>query len=157
MSWSDFNTKKDISKVVYAFKFYFEIEGRRHFFHVYIWKDLESFLVNTLLPKDDKAYGLCRCSPIMLDYCDGVETRHFYPKLGEIHFVVGEWDSEIISHEVEHASCCIHGHYRDRLRRIMEGENEVEEEHCYIIGKMAREIYLKLWAVSPNKKWEKKQ
>jgi len=70
-------------------------------------------------------------------------------ELGEIHFAVGEWDEEIVSHECQHAS--------QQCRRVLQinpdASVDEEERLCYLTGKLTKSVYRWLWRLDPDMWW----
>jgi len=123
---------------------------RPHYWHVFLWRDRAAMLMNTT--QTDEHTQACHCScPILVD----PESGDLLPgsKLGEVHFVTGDWDIEVVAHELQHALI-------QRLRclcpspRSVVDEIEAEEEVCYEFGRWFAHAYRWLWDVDPSPRWQ---
>lgn len=78
------------------------------------------------------------------------------PKMGEIHFIAGQWDTEVVAHELQHAILhrlrVLCPSYRAILER---DEIEEEEEVCYEFGRWFSNLYRWLWDIDPSSKWRR--
>lgn len=129
----------------------------KYYFHVFLWKDQDSYFKNTpkdVLPNE----GSCGCAALscsMIEvYEDGTDSGEIvFPKLGEIHFIKDNWDMNVVSHECLHM--IIHRIRMLRLdfSKIIEQEDDCEEDLCYMFGDLVDEIYRKLWEINPGTKW----
>jgi len=119
--------------------------GKKNYFHVFLWKDQESFKKNTMGNDVGNIVGCANLSPTIIEFTDKGEREIVRPKLGEVHFISGKWDTEIVAHELCHA--LIH-----RLRMIapkagdvVEQKDDSEETICYEFGRWVDEVYRLLW------------
>ena len=128
------------------------------YFHVFLWKTQEAFDKNTLDNNPGEALGCANLAPdiICFNTVTKEETQIIRPKLGEIHFIKGKWNMEIVAHELMHA--IIH---RIRLmakptfEEIANQEGDSEEEICWEFGWWVDQIYRLLWDTDPFKKVRK--
>lgn len=81
---------------------------------------------------------------------DGSEKEIIWPKLGEIHFICGMWDVEIVSHEVGHAVLHKIRMIGPSAQSIIDQDGSSEEDFCYLLGTMALNIYKLLWDTDPT-------
>jgi len=127
---------------------------RPHYWHVFLWRDKEALIAGTKDMEDGKAIG-CHCpSSTIMD----VESGELYPspKRGEVHFIVGRWNEEIVAHELQHA--ILH-----RLRTMLPSYKEIlgqddinaEEEICYEFGRWFASTWKWLWENDPSSKWKR--
>lgn len=96
---------------------------------------------------EEDAIGLhCPC----LDY----EIDAPMQNIGTIHFVAGEWDNEVVAHELLHAVFhYIRGSFPDFPRILYCGIIEKEEDLCYQFGAWNYQVYRWLWKHDPGDKW----
>lgn len=104
----------------------------------------------------------------------GEQVRKHPVKSGELHFIAGEWDEEIVANECLHLTVGITWAYQLSPSHIFSGSGEVSpgvasrcvaaglpesavsdnELFCYLHGDMVRQVYRWLWEVNPNSaKW----
>lgn len=86
--------------------------------------------------------------------------RWMPPRVGELHFVQGQWDEELVAHEVFHATVHVLRSIGPRLEHVIGQRQGVgyvfglaEEDAAYLHGAMVRDVYRWLWEVDPSKKW----
>lgn len=125
--------------------------GRQpHYLAVFLWRTEEALRRNTDLGParpGRRTSGVHCCVPCWLDQESGEPLPR--AKIGELHFVAGEWTVEVVSHEVMHGVihrlrvCC------PSPRQVFEHLDDMlhEEEICYDAGRWVREIYRWLWNV----------
>lgn len=127
---------------------------RPHYWHVFLWRDKAAFIAGTHGMEDGLASG-CHCPcPTLVDPESGELLPA--PKVGEVHFIAGKWDMEVVAHELQHA--ILH-----RLRVLcpspqsilVRDEIEAEEEVCYEFGRWFAHIYRWLWDVDPSPRWQR--
>lgn len=144
---------KDESKLIAKWKL--NSKRKPHYFHMFLWEDQESFKKNSLdsTSDDGEVIGCANLAPTFMKVSkDGEEAEFVYPKLGEVHFVKGTWNMEIVAHELMHAM--LH-----RIRGVGSPSfadlhtQDGEEEICYEFGKWVSTIYDLLWEVDPSAKW----
>ena len=147
---------KDLSQCVC--RFILRSNEKPYYWHVYLWKDVDALYDNVGSDVSGKVDGgnycmACHCAvPVLVD----PETKQLVPspKLGELHFVLGEWDMEIIAHELLHALFYRMNTLGDCVDRVSLDMHK-QEPVCYEFGRWVDEVYRKLWAVNPNRKWRK--
>lgn len=71
-----------------------------YYYKVFLWKDRADYEEAAKPEKPDVTTAMCVSDLYIRD--DGSWEVH--PKLGEIHFQSGDWDVNIVSHEVLHAT-----------------------------------------------------
>ena len=120
---------------------------RPYYFDVYLWSDHDSFLNNTI-GNDDRARGCCELAPSLID----PESKEEIPtrKMGEVHFIVDQWDEEVVAHELCHALIHRLRSLCPSTRSVIEQEENYEEDICYEFGKWNKKIYRWLWSCNPN-------
>ncbi len=150
--------------------------ANRHFYALYLWKtrkDLNACGVDYEGKKDGgvEGDGMCCHMPSFLDPESGI--KRWFPKLGEIHFLVGAWDMEVAAHECLHASINFARAVRISPHRTFEdgGLSEHfltcipsvapalsardlsdEELFCYAHGEMVDAVYRWLWKHDTSKR-----
>lgn len=135
---------KDESKLKAKCKLY--CNDKRHYFHVFLWKDQESFDNNTLGNRPGESRGCVNLAPSIIECIGDKEREIIRPKLGEIHFISNNWSLEIVAHELCHALV-------QRLRmlktptiqQVINQENSSEEDICYEFGAWVDKIYRFVW------------
>ena len=137
---------KDLSRLVERTKITAKStsDGKRHYWDVFLWPDAEAFNAAT----DCEGASACHlCSPVLIDPESGEPCPG--PKMGEVHFMCGRWNMEIVAHELAHA--LFH-----RLRFLCPGRSfitdgcgymqmESEEVVCYEFGDWVHLVYTFLW------------
>jgi len=141
---------KDETKLVA--KWTAKIKGG-YYFHVFLWQDQDSFDENTYNKIPNSCVGCVDFVPMVLFINEGTEIRIVKPKLGEVHFIRGKWNTEIVAHELCHVLI-------DRLRmvepsveKVIDQEDDCEEDVCYWFGRLFNDIYRLLWETDPPKGW----
>lgn len=134
---------KDLSKAKHIWKIRTP-DG--FYFHVYLWKNHKDFVENTSPDVGYEALGCCSFNPTFVGP-NGEEK--IYPKLGEVHFIKGKWDMEVVVHELTHALFYI------LTLWPLKSKDEPYERNCLMFGDWVNQIYLGLWKYDPNKNWEK--
>jgi len=141
-----YKLRKDGAKLLAKWKLK---AGKKHYFHVLLWEDQESFDQNTIDNIPHESSGCINLAPTIIKFSDGNEEEIIKPKLGEVHFIKNKWTMEIVAHELCHA--LIH-----RIRMILPSANEIMEQDddseeiiCYEFGRWAEQIYRSLWEVNP--------
>ena len=137
---------KDESNLIAKWKL--KSTHKPYYFHVFLWENQESFDQNTLDNIPGQSMGCANLSPdiICTNLETGEEKQIIRPKMGEVHFIKGKWNLEIVAHELMHA--IIH-----RIRRIADPDfnkivnqdDDSEEEICWEFGKWVDTIYRLLW------------
>jgi hypothetical protein len=133
------------------------------FVTVYLWENREDMIAASMNPPGTRA--ACDHMPYR-ESPDG--SVWISPKVGELHFVEGDWNLEIVAHEILHA---IFGIIRaigphpeaifNQDKRSANGSEylmgSAEEDICYLHGQMVDDVYRWLWENNPSKKWTKKE
>lgn len=129
-------------------------KDRPHRLHAYLWSSVEAMHANTHLAPGSNAIA-CFCPALTrVRYLGRGLSRHAvykpFPLLGELHFVAGRWDTEVVHHELTHAALA-------RLRAfglIPEGMDmdEHEEPFCYVLGQWTDRVYRWLWKMDRNQR-----
>lgn len=89
--------------------------------------------------------------PTLIEICEnGTEKEVVFPKLGEIHFVSGKWDMEVVSHELMHAIIHCMRVLSPTATDVIEQVGESEEVICYLFGRWVDQVYRKLWESDPG-------
>lgn len=119
------------------------------YWNVYLFKDAHALYRNTRADDDSDEYlGLHRPMPYSIDCATGKPKPK--PLIGEIHLIAGEWNLEIIAHELQHALF--------HLMRVTAGTDilhkdfddmPAEEVFCYIYGQMLDGLHSQLWKINP--------
>lgn len=126
-----------------------------HYWDVFLWQDSAALVANTI--GMDASVSGCHCSlPVLADPESGDLLPT--PKMGEVHFIKGAWDMEVVAHELQHA--IIHRMKMlcpSPMSFIMQDCIEQEEEVCYDFGRWFAHIYRWLWSIDPGDKWEKRK
>lgn len=131
---------------------------RPYYWHVYLWEDTDALYANVGSDVADNrspnhTCNACHCAvPTLVDQ----DTLQLVPdpKLGELHFIKGKWDMEVVAHELLHAmfhklnTLCI-------CPKEVSEDIDKQEPVCYEFGRWANDLYRKLWGADPNPKWEK--
>lgn len=132
---------KDRTKLVGQFRL--PSSSKRHYVMVYVWKTRADMVANTV-GIDNRAVA-CHCPNTWGEMeINGVWQRLIPPLLGEIHYIVDDWDEEIASHEVMHA--ILH-----RIRVLspdydtMNNSMEKEEIVCLEFGRWFAKVWSNLW------------
>lgn len=120
-----------------------------HYWHIFLWRDKKSFIANTKQTDEHTVACHC-CASILVD----PESGEILPskKLGEVHFLAGKWNMEIVSHELQHA--IVH-----RMRCLCPSFNKIdldinaEEEICYEFGEWLSNTYRWLWEQDKPSSW----
>lgn len=122
-----------------------------HYYRVFLWNNLDALRAN-VIADDGKVE----------DECKGMATHAHYVQVlpdsgcaytraprytGEIHLLAGQWDEEIVAHEVFHATVNV----CKLLRITPEQAIEYEERAAYIQGIMTYDIYHWLWDIDTPK------
>jgi hypothetical protein len=88
--------------------------------------------------------------------------RWMRPKVGELHFVQGEWNEEQVGHEVFHATMHVIRAIGPRMEHVIRQatnpayrRGSAEEDAAYLHGELVAEVYRWLWQVDPNGKWQR--
>lgn len=161
----------------------------KHCVYVYLWADKESMWSVTT----EHGCDACACNMPFMQMSahtplqelvrkltfgligHGVEFRRFSRKIAELHFVVGKWDEETVSHECLHAalslarayglSCCTVFDGQHSLSEccyeLLAGHEELqhitsdEELLCYIQGELNSHVFRWLWRSDPKPGWKK--
>jgi len=152
--------RKDKTNLLDCFKL--KTLDRKHYYHVFIWKDLKSLRENSLNSENASAVVNHEWEIIMV-YNDKPDEKIIRPKLGEIHITIECFNEEVVAHELLHAMF-------NRIRTLenpsfeeIENQDEInyhnhkdiaEEIICYEFGswfiKTYRRIY-NLWYEHKNK------
>lgn len=130
----------------------------RHYYDVFLWEDQKSFDENTNDNEPEEAAGCVNFAPTrLLISQDGSIHKKIPPKkMGEVHFIKGKWDMEIVAHELCHA---LIGRLRHnatlKLCDVIQQNDDAEEIICYEFGRWVDQTYRWLWENDPNGEWEK--
>ena len=139
----------------------------RHYFHLYLWPGREEMLASGLpRERDFKLYDLevysfsdntKACVPITASTWDmeedGSETKRSRRKLGEMHFVVGDWDLEVVAHECGHVLAEVLRSVSPSAEDVVGQVGEAEEQMAYRLGAWVHNVYSWLWDQDPNPQW----
>jgi len=132
--------------------------GDRHYLAVFLWPDFKSFdaAVKRFGVDPVKTAGEIEARTLALHHpapyrqvLRGKRWRKVPArKLGEVHFVRGNWNLEIVVHELTHAAfhrfrACV------ALGRRSGASMEDEESVCYPVGVWAGQVYRWLWKTDP--------
>lgn len=145
---------KDMNKCIAQWKL--KSKERPYYWHVYLWEDTQALLVNAggdVSAKQNPGHVCTACHCAMPTLVDP-ETGQLVPdsKLGELHFIRGKWDMEIVAHELLHAmfhkmnTLCI-------CPKEVSEDMDKQEIACYEFGAWVGELYRHLWKADPNPKW----
>lgn len=122
---------------------------RRHWWRVFLWGDHASMVANIDASEEDWSRAGAGHLPATILYrADGVDRQVHKPQLGELHFISGVWNLEIVAHECTHA--LLHRLRYGRLpskEQVLDGAFEHEESICYEHGAMISGIHKWLWEV----------
>ena len=83
-------------------QFKLETADRKHYYHVYIWKDVKSLKENVLDATEDTKAIVCHM-PHIIEFEDCREERIYKPKMGEIHLSIEYFNEAVVAHELFHA------------------------------------------------------
>ena len=157
---------KDESQLVAKWKLK---AGKRHYFHVFLWKNKKAFIQNTLDNEDKCSIACVNLAPTIYEIsqiydgtCVNTTSTYYYdigsyerkiirPKLGEIHFIKDKWGLEIVAHELCHALMHRIRQLKPNFEHIIEQVNGAEESICYEYGQWLEDIYRFLWETNPPK------
>lgn len=131
--------------------------GKRFYFHIYLWKDQQSFDKNTCDNNIGESAGCVNLSPTIIEITKNSEREIIRPKLGEVHFIKDRWNLEIVAHELCHALIHRIRMISPKANQIVEQEGDSEETICYEFGEWVDKIYRNLWEKNPSKKWIKQE
>lgn len=107
----------------------------KHYYQLYLWAQISDLFKNTV----DNPPGTVACCCFAPSYVECYENGEcsgelIAPKLGELHFVVGKFDDEIIVHEVCHAVLHRMRFLTPTAQQVMEQIGDAEETICYQMG-----------------------
>ncbi len=132
--------KKDLTHCLGMAHFsVFRWESR--FYRGYLWQDQASMVDNIDFEDtsdNDSCYAACTHAPLATTFPkDGPITVRAPRLLGELHFIRGKWNLEVVSHECLHAlkNICLAMNIQFML------DNMHEEKAAYIHGVMVKEVY----------------
>lgn len=131
-----------------------KVTGSRHYFQLYLWRDLISFRANSM--DNEKAVACVNFEPTIIEFSNNTENEIIRPKRGEIHFVVGKWNIEIVAHEIGHALIERMRLFPPHADAIIEQTADAEEEICHELGQWVDNVYRWLWEHNPNVLWKYK-
>jgi len=123
------------------------IEDGKHCWHVILWSNLnalQSEMACRGKKCEQRTVGLTCPAPYILAK-DG--SKRVPRVLGEIHFAKGEWNTEVVAHEVMHATAnflLIHEELLQELEEI-----DPQERVCYMHGRLFDAVYRFLWEADP--------
>jgi len=144
--------RKDESNLIAKWKLK---AGKKHYFHVFLWADQQSFDENTLGNKPGQSRGCVNLAPSIISFKNEVEREIIRPKLGEVHFIKDKWDLEVVAHELCHALIQRIRMINPSAKQIVNQDEDNEEDICYEFGAWVDEIYHLLWSENPNMNWTK--
>ena len=146
---------KDETNVMGKWKI--KCRNKKFYFHCFLWRDRKSFEENTLDNKPYKSTACVNLSPTILIFTKGQKKpqKVVYPKLGEIHFISGKWDMEVVAHELCHTLIHRLRMIKPSAKSVIEQIKNNEEDICYEFGAWVSEIYKKLWEIDKPKGWKK--
>lgn len=132
---------------------------RPHYYDLFLWEHVEALKaclddverVDLELEKErgGEPTAFC-CHSVWHEYEEDDVWKEKWPrKLGEIHFLKGKWDLEVVSHECEHAKT----HICRRLHINPLNAIDEEEQAAYILGEMVQATYRWLWKVDKDGKY----
>jgi hypothetical protein len=125
--------------------------GKRHYFHVFLWKNKKAFIQNTLDNENKCSIACVNLAPTIYEISQIYERKIIRPKLGEIHFIKDKWGLEIVAHELCHALMHRVRQLKPNFKHIIEQVNGAEETICYEYGQWVEDIYRFLWETNPPK------
>lgn len=132
----------------------FDDGGRHHYYDVFLWSTAQAARDN-VLDAVDGAMGWHCCGSWRERVDSNGEDGDIIapPKLGELHFVAGNWTEEIVSHELYHASIHLQRLWPTTARcATNQDPMEAEELLCYRFGRMFSELYRWLWELDPGRR-----
>lgn len=138
----------------YDAKFPVKAGSTGHYWNVFLWPECEPMWAH-LNDEERLCTGCHHPRPYYID----VETGARCPKplLGDIHFVKGRWDMEVVAHECLHAvSYFIEAKGTPPFGDPKCGMQQ-EEVYCYAFGKLVDGVYRGLWDRDPYRTEEEKQ
>ena len=138
---------KDESKLIAKWKIK---AGRKYYFHVFLWEDQEAFDQNTKDTKPNTYIACVNLSPTIIEILPDSEREFVRPKLGEVHFIKGKWDMEIVAHELCHALIQRIRMIGPYITNIVEQVATTEEDLCYEYGMWVGDTYRQLWEADPR-------
>lgn len=126
--------------------------NKKHYYEVFLWADQKSFDENTMGNNPGESSGCCNHAPtkLLLNEDNSVFKKIPPIKMGEVHFIKGKWDMEVVAHELCHAMI---GRFRNlppKLCDIVMQNGDAEETLCYEFGKWVDITYRKLWKADPR-------
>ena len=121
------------------------LQRHRHYYDAFLWQSRAAMLENTLLDadgSDDRTRACCCHTPTRIRIEeDGAETVMPRWKLGEVHFVQGDWDVEVVVHELAHAQFeTFRSLDTVQLDDVMEQNGDAEETACYRLGRWVQSL-----------------
>ena len=114
--------RKDKTNLLDCFKL--KTWDKKHYYHVFVWKDLNSLRANSFGSED--AIAVVNHEPeIFRIYKDRPDKKIIRPKLGEVHITIECFDEMVVAHELLHAMF-------NRIRTINNPTYKQLEEQEYI-------------------------
>lgn len=127
--------------------------GRKHYLYAYLWCDRAAMIAAdgdgecAATGADTRAMHCPNAHTITVR--PGEEDQHKSPPLlGELHFVSGDWTTEVVAHELCHA--LIHRLAALGQHDLMGLAMEDEEPVCYEFGQWFEQVYAWLWDVDAH-------
>lgn len=152
-----YRRKKDETNLVAKWKLKVK---PNYYFHVFLWKDQKSYFSNTpddVMP-NERSLACAALAPNIIEiYEDGSEKEIIRPKLGELHFIKDKWGLNVVSHELMHAMIHRIRMLHPDFKKVLDQEDDYEEDICYEFGHWVDKIYRKLWEINPSGKWRKRK
>lgn len=137
-----YNLKKDLTHCLSRAKIFIGHGGR--YYMAYLWDDRNSMHENATTDIDgEMGDGLCCHAPYLCMIQEDGMRRRFPRKLGEMHFLQGKWDMEVVAHECFHAT----NHTCKAFGVNPQEDIEQEEFAAYVQGELTNQAYKWLWDV----------
>jgi hypothetical protein len=130
--------RKDRSKLLGMTKL--RSSRKPYYYQVYLWRDIQNLRDHFDIPDDEETLAITCFEPWFVDTDTG--GVYINPKLGELHFAVGNWSLNIVAHEVQHAVV-----HRMRLLWppahliLLDEYTDAEEEIAYETGHWVERTY----------------
>lgn len=148
--------KKDLRNCISRNKLSIPRYDNVRFYDGFLWKEKDDLLQNSIPDESmpDKGAGAaCRHAPYFIQANQSGPAVIKAPrKLGELHFISGIWNMEVVSHECFHATM----HICELLNIQPAVDIIYEEMAAYIHGELVDATYRWLWNVDPPRSYRKR-
>lgn len=122
---------------------------RPHYWWLYLWRTREAMLRGT--GHQNERTVAMHCANVTRLLMDKRGDRYSpLPLVGELHFVAGDWTTEVVFHECLHGALHfyrVQGRGGDFWQLVMDQADDMahEEAVCYAAGELGDLAYRALW------------